>query len=352
MSKKKRKKLRVAFRKNRGKRTRANKLTREVLIEGLEADERKSGERLSGKGDLTRFRTVIEVEGEDGETALRDIDESVCLTGRVVAAVGLKSLVESDAGVLFECTVRRVVRTLSRDSRNAVVTGDRVLFLPLDGEQGVIERVEPRSGTVSRWSQRHEHILVANVDRVVIVASAGDPPLKTNLIDRFLISAERGGVRPIICINKIDLVDAGEIQPIVGLYSRIGYDVVLTSAMPPQCDSDNNETGTVRRPGTASAIAGMGIARLRSLLRGHESVFAGQSGVGKSTLLNALQPGFGLETGEVSDWTRKGKHTTRRAILLKFDFGGWVVDTPGIRQVRLWDVHPEEVEGEFIEFRP
>jgi ribosome biogenesis GTPase len=330
-------KQRVAFRKNRGKRSRTdNDLTRESSgiadaddASGARVEDLPSAERLSGKGELTRSRTIVgDADGESGEFRI-DVDEANCQQGRILSATGLNSIVQTDQGQQYECTVRRVVRTMSRDARSAVVAGDIVLFQKIDDQYGVIERVEPRRTTLSRGSKRHEHVIVSNVDQVVIVMSAADPVLKPSLIDRFLISAAKGGAEALICINKADLIDPVQLQPTLGLYGQLGYQVVLTSAE-----------------------SGAGMTFLRNLLKGRQSVFAGQSGVGKSTLLNAIQPGLGQRTAEVSGWTQKGKHTTRRAVLIALEFGGWVVDTPGIRQLGLWDVIPEEVEGFFREFRP
>lgn len=326
---KKRKKIRVAFRKNRHKRRRDNNLTHQVLDEDTGATDHLSGERISGKGDLSRHRTVMAEEAADGSVVL-DVDLSQCRRGRVLSSVGLNSMVQAEDGTVFECTVRRILRTLAHNKRNAVVAGDHVLFQPQgDEHQAVIERVEPRHGILSRSSRYREHILVANVDQALIVVSAIDPPLKPGLIDRFLISTEKGEVHGIVCINKADLASQADLQPVIGTYAQLGYDVVLTSA-----------------------TTGAGLDRLCSLLRDRETVFSGQSGVGKSSLLNRIQPGLGLKIGEVSTWTGKGRHTTRRTELLPLDMGGWVVDTPGIRQLQLWDVIPEEVEGYYPEFRP
>src|SRR5262249_53631976 len=148
----------------------------------------------------------------------------------------------------------------------------------------------------------------------VIVLSLVEPELKPHLIDRYIALAEQGGLVPIICLNKADLVPAEPLQPLIGEYSQLGIGVLLTSA-----------------------VTGQGVERLRTILRGRATVFSGQSGVGKSSLLNALQPGLALAVREVSEATQKGRHTTTTAALLRLEDGGWVVDTPGVRQLQLWN---------------
>ena len=215
------------------------------------------------------------------------------------------------------------------DERNIVATGDRVWFRPAGPNEGVIERVEPRHGTLTRASRNKEHVLVANVDQLVVVGSLAEPALKPHLIDRYLVSAEQGRIAPIVCLNKADLADAADAQPLLGMYTHLGVTILLTSA-----------------------ATGQGIAELRDRLKGRQTVFSGQSGVGKSSLLNAVQPDLNLKVREVSETNQKGQHTTTTAELIPLAIGGWVVDTPGIRQFDIWDVIPEELEGFFPEFRP
>ncbi len=289
-------------------------------------------ERISGKGELSRKRTIIAApSADDGSdsAAVRQIDATNALFGRVLSVQGLLSTVEAPDGRLFQCSTRRILRTLSTDQRHAVSAGDFVYFLPGEGEEGVIERVEPRHGVLSRMARGRRHVIVANVDQLVIVGSAAEPTLKPNLIDRFLVSAHQNSLRPVICINKVDLVDAAELQPLVGVYAQMGYDVLLVSAR-----------------------TGMGIDRLRRALAGRASAIAGQSGVGKSSLLNAVDPQLQLRVRAVSAATEKGRHTTTTARLWPLSSGGYVVDTPGVRKFQLWDVIAAEVAGYFRDLRP
>jgi ribosome biogenesis GTPase len=323
-------KIRVSFQKNRESRARTQNLTHRSLEDTDAAEDAVRGERLTGKGSITRQRTIVADVDDPNGGVRRAVDEVECLRGRVLLAAGVDNCrVQAADGRLISCSVRRVVRTLSRDARNAVVAGDEVLVRPQPGDTGVIERVELRRTTLSRGSDRREHVIVANIDQALIVVSACDPPLKPALIDRFLVSAGKGNVQPLVCISKVDLADLVELQTIAGIYARVGYNVVLTST-----------------------VTGLGIVRLRELLRGRETVLTGQSGVGKSTLINAIDPTLALRTAAVSEDSGKGRHTTRVAELLPLADGGWVVDTPGIRQLQLWDVSTGEVEGYFREFHP
>jgi ribosome biogenesis GTPase len=164
---------------------------------------------------------------------------------------------------------------------------------------------------------------------MVIVASAAEPDLKPHLIDRFLVAAEQAQIDPVICINKVDLVEPGSLQPLVGVYAQMGYEVLQVSA-----------------------VSGLNLPILCDTLQDCASVVVGQSGVGKSSLLNVVEPGLGLRVGLVSRETQKGRHTTTTARLIELSTGGFIVDTPGIRQFALWDVVREEVAGLFRDIRP
>ena len=331
-----RKKIRANFRKNRSARTRPTDWTRKFDEHGFEDEEPQQTERISGKGELSRRRTVLgEYVASDDPSGVEiqlQVDESLCRRGRVLSVHGLSSRVQDEQGEIHLCATRRLLKTLSTQQRHVVAAGDRVLFRPVENtepKEGIIERIEPRRGCISRTSRGRQHVLVANVDQMLIVVSTAEPPLKPNLIDRLLITAEKGGVKPIICINKLDLVQPGDVQPLVGLYSQMGYEVL-----------------------TLAAKTGFGVERFARALADRASVVAGQSGVGKSSLLNAVDPGLKLPVRTVSSDTQKGRHTTTTARLIPLTGGGHVVDTPGVRQFELWDVIREEVAGYFRDMRP
>ncbi len=336
----KKKKVRVALRKNWQKRTRANDLTREFRRdEAGPAASAPTSDRVRPRGDLSRHRTIIEDEavaaGEDpGGTrdaaATRAVDALNCLQGRVLCIHGLNMSVRGDDGRTYSCHVRRVLKSLAIEGRNVVTVGDRVWFRPggTSGPEGVIERVETRKGVITRGYRNRQQVLAANVDQLLIVSALAEPGLKLGLVDRYLVSAEIGGVRPVVVFNKADLVDIAAYQWVVGLYSQLGYETVVTSV-----------------------ADGRGIDRLRELVSRGVTAFSGQSGVGKSSLLNVIQPGLNLKVREVSDWTFKGKHTTTTSELIELQSGGFVVDTPGLRQFELWGVVPGELEAYFTEFR-
>ena len=327
------KKIRHEFRKQHQGRRRQGDLTRKLHNDAGAADDLVQGERLSGKGELTRKRTIVGVEADSqaaGFGVLRDV-HSTAIRGHVLSVHGLSSVVQGDDGRQYRCAVRGLLKDLSTDLRHVVVAGDIVWIRPERTGDSLIERIEPRRRILSRTSKGRQQILVANVDQLVIVTSAAEPTLKPNLIDRFLVEAERMRIEPIICINKIDLVEPADLQPFAGVYGQMGYQVLLVSA-------------------TGGHSSGLG--QLRRLLAGKQSVVAGQSGVGKSSLLNAIEPELGLKVGEVSRENQKGTHTTTVARLIPLAIGGYVVDTPGIRQFQLWDVVPEEVAGLYRDIRP
>ena len=242
--------------------------------------------------------------------------------------------IATDEGDLVEARLRGRVKR-DRQASDLAVIGDRVEVERLPDGTGAIASVEPRR---TRFSRRQpgprgswrEDVMVANPDLVVIVFAVDRPPPNPRLIDRFLVVTEYNEVPALLVANKVDL-GAEAAREIFGPYERIGYDVLY-----------------------AGAKAGIGVEELRGRLAGRLSIVTGPSGVGKSTLLNALQPGLQLATGEVSSVEEgKGKHTTTHAELLPLDGpeGGYVADTPGIRELGLWEIPPSELAWCFPEFR-
>jgi len=256
------------------------------------------------------------------------------LTGTVLRARSGFYTVTTESGT-FECQLRGRLKR-ERQSEDLVVIGDQVTLTPLTDAEGLIEEVAPRR---SRFSRRQpgnrgswkEDLMVANLDQLVAVFACADPVPHVRMIDRFLVIAEHNEIPTVIVANKLDLRDLDAARELFDPYEQIGYSVIY-----------------------ASALSGQGVDEIRDRLSGRISLIAGPSGVGKSTLLNAVHPGLNLATGAVSETLHKGRHTTTSSELLPVDgpMGGHVADSPGLRQVGLWDIPPDELAWCYPDLRP
>lgn len=226
---------------------------------------------------------------------------------------------------------RRVETAKKKQETDPLAVGDRVEVAEDEHGRGVIEAITPRRAALARRSgnERERQTIVANLELAVIVFAAAEPRPDLWKIDRFLVLAEDAELDILLVLNKADLASESQLEAVVQLYQRVGYDVLPTSVR-----TNRN------------------IDALRARLRGKISAFAGPSGVGKSTLLNALEPGLALKTGAVGDITFKGRHTTVASELLPLSSGGWVADTPGLRQVEFWDLDASDVAFCFPEMAP
>lgn len=250
----------------------------------------------------------------------------------VVVRVGRRRCTVEHAGQPIECL-------LSPDQAGAqhedLAVGDRVELAPTQGEGPArLSRVLPRRSELSRPDPRRpgrRRVIVANVDVVVIVVSVVAPPLRPRLIDRYLVAVQRGGGRPVVCVNKMDRLDPGD-RGVLGVlepYRRVGIRVIETSAQ-----------------------TGAGIDELRAELRGCTCALVGHSGVGKSSLANALDPVLGAKVGGISDASHRGKHTTVASSLHRLPGDIRLIDTPGVRSFSLEDMSIAEVREAFPEFAP
>jgi len=240
-------------------------------------------------------------------------------TGLIVKALsGFYYVMPDDGGSVVQCRARGVFKKRGITP----LVGDRVAYEVESTGEGTVTEIEPRTSELVRPP-------IANVDTAVLVFSIQEPAVSHQLLDRFLVHTELAGLTTIICFSKKDLSGTGEeVAQALSKYAAIGYEVFATSSL-------------IRD----------GIQELADRLAGHISVFAGQSGVGKSTLLNAMIPGLNLETNEISHKLGRGKHTTRHVELIRLPQGGWIADTPGFSQLDFQQVEPEDLTGGFREFQ-
>jgi ribosome biogenesis GTPase / thiamine phosphate phosphatase len=246
--------------------------------------------------------------------------------GRVTQVHSLFCDVEY-AGKIFRCVIRK---TLAKTSQTQLVVGDAVRFRDSGGIESVIEQILPRRTILTRsdsFKQLVQHPIVANADQMLIVVSVKSPAVKWGLVDRMLVAARSGGLEPIICLNKIDLLEetTADVSAALDYYATLG-------------------TRTLR----TSAERADGLDSLRDALKDKATVLAGPSGGGKSSLIGSIQPGLDIRVGEVSEYTAKGRHTTTSARYYPLSFGGAVIDTPGVKVFGLWGVKKENL----IDFFP
>ena len=234
-------------------------------------------------------------------------------------------------GQLYHCSLRHHIIEADRRERaetkelpyvDLVSVGDRVQISQSGSkaDMGYIEEILPRETQFGRTRvNKLPQVIVANLDLLLVIFAARNPQLKLRMLDRFLVTAEASGMLPVICINKIDLVQIEKLKAQMALYEKIGYDVIYTSI-----------------------VTGTGIDEMRSVMKDRISAIVGSSGVGKSSLLNEIQPGLQLRVGDVDERMHKGQHTTTEVALLPLHFGGFVADTPGIRTLGLFEIDDEQ----------
>ncbi|SCH13093.1 ribosome small subunit-dependent GTPase A [Romboutsia sp. Marseille-P6047] len=239
------------------------------------------------------------------------------LQGKIIKGIGGFYYVDTEKGI-YECRARGIFRK----QKVTPLVGDRVEISIVDEEtkKGVVEEIDKRDTELIRPP-------IANVDKALIVFAVKNPKPHLSLLDRFIVLAEKEGLEIVIVLTKADLDDDNTLEKITNIYELSGYKVIPVS----------NKTK-------------LNIDKIKDELSGNVVVFAGPSGVGKSSLLNEIDSNFMLQTGEVSDKIKRGKHTTRHAELLKLDCGGMVADTPGFSSLTLDDIEENELKDYFIEF--
>ena len=257
------------------------------------------------------------------------------MDGLVIKSTGSWYRVRTDDGRLLNCRVAGKMKLDDLKLTNPIAVGDHVVFDEETDEPvtGVIRSIKPRKNYVVRQSPRKKHylhFLASNIDQALVVVTVREPNLKPGFIDRFLIMTEPYNIPVTLVFNKADLYDQADLEYFElfrSVYTDIGYQVILTSA-----------------------VTGQGIQQIRDILKDKITLISGQSGVGKSSLINAIQPGLGLKTEDISDFSGKGQHTTTFAEMFDLEEGGSIIDTPGIKTLAFTHLEKTDVAHNFREF--
>lgn len=258
------------------------------------------------------------------------------MTGLVFKSTGSWYTVKTLNGKVYECRIKGKFRIKGIKSTNPISVGDIVDFeleTKNDEVTGIIHRIQERKNYVIRKSvnlSKQTHIIASNVDQIFLLVTINNPPTFTSFIDRFLVSAEAYSIKTILLFNKIDTYDDEtllEVKYLASIYRKIGYECIGISAK-----------------------TGKNIDKVKQLMIDKVSIFSGHSGVGKSTLINAIEPGLDLKTKEISEQHQQGQHTTTFAEMFDLSFGAKIIDTPGIKGFGVVDMEKEEVGDYFPEF--
>ncbi|MDO6760738.1 ribosome small subunit-dependent GTPase A [Tamlana sp. 2_MG-2023] len=257
------------------------------------------------------------------------------MTGQVYKSTGSWYTVKNDLGHTYECRIKGKFRLKGIKSTNPIAVGDLVDFeLETDNNQesGVIHNIHDRSNYIVRKSvnlSKQTHIIAANLDQVFLMITINNPPTLSSFIDRFLVTAEAYSIKTVLLFNKIDVYDQetlDEVRYLAHIYRKIGYECI-----------------------GVSAITGKNIDKVKALMKDKVSMFSGHSGVGKSTLVNAIEPTLNIKTKAISSQHMQGQHTTTFAEMFDLDFGAKIIDTPGIKGFGVVDMEKEEVGDYFPE---
>ena len=258
------------------------------------------------------------------------------MKGTVYKSTGSWYQVKSEAGTFYDCRIKGKFRIKGIKSTNPVAVGDRVEFDIEDkegAEQGVIKKIEKRENYIIRKSvnlSKQTHIIASNIDQVFLLVTLNNPPTLTTFIDRFLVTAEAYLVKAVLLFNKVDSYNEDElveVKYLAAIYRNAGYECI-----------------------GISATTGKNVDKVKEMMLGKTSMFAGHSGTGKSTLINAIEPGLNLKTSQISDQHKQGQHTTTFAEMFDLSFDARIIDTPGIKGFGVVEIEREELGDYFPEF--
>jgi ribosome biogenesis GTPase len=278
------------------------------------------------KDDFVTFEDGLKCRGDINAAIRKHQNLKKSVEGVVIKSVGSSYFVRTSEGASVECKLKGIFRIRGLKATNPVAVGDFVSFDVEKNEGSIITKIHERKNYIIRKStklSKSVHIIASNIDQALLLVTLAFPRTSTGFIDRFLVTAEAYKIPVIIVFNKCDLSDSdmdAQIADITGMYEKIGYPCMRVSA-----------------------LKGTNIAALKKVMKGKTSLIAGHSGVGKSAIVNAVEPGLKLRTGDLSMNNLKGTHTTTFAEMYPLQFGGYIIDTPGIKEFGLVDFYKEDL---------